>query len=295
MLTGAAVMDAALLLVASNIDCPQPQTAEHLVALEIMKLDHIIILQNKIDIIFKDSERTKENYKQIKEFTKDTRWKNAPIIPISAEQGYNIDAVCESICNIPIPKRNLTLPPKMIIIRSFDVNKPGTSIDDLQGGVVGGSIIEGVLQIGMNVEIRPGHLYKDTDGQIRCRPIKSKIVSLKAEENHLLYAVPGGLIAAGLMIDPSMTRNDRMVGNVLGVEGKLPEIFTEISVQFSMMKKLLGVSTQGGEKKQVKIQKIEVDEMLKFNVGSTETSGKITDVRDVKFYYNLGHHEDSID
>jgi translation initiation factor 2 subunit 3 len=69
---------------------------------------------------------------------------------------------------------------------------------------------------------------------------------LKAEENHLLYAVPGGLIAAGLMIDPSMTRNDRMVGNVLGVEGKLPEIFTEISVQFSMMKKLLGVSTQGG-------------------------------------------------
>lgn len=288
-------MDAALLLVASNIDCPQPQTAEHLVALEIMKLDHIIILQNKIDIIFKDSERTKENYKQIKEFTKDTRWKNAPIIPISAEQGYNIDAVCESICNIPIPKRNLTLPPKMIIIRSFDVNKPGTSIDDLQGGVVGGSIIEGVLQIGMNVEIRPGHLYKDTDGQIRCRPIKSKIVSLKAEENHLLYAVPGGLIAAGLMIDPSMTRNDRMVGNVLGVEGKLPEIFTEISVQFSMMKKLLGVSTQGGEKKQVKIQKIEVDEMLKFNVGSTETSGKITDVRDVKFYYNLGHHEDSID
>lgn len=134
----------------------------------------------------------------------------------------------------------------MIIIRSFDVNKPGTSIDDLQGGVVGGSIIEGVLQIGMNVEIRPGHLYKDTDGQIRCRPIKSKIVTLKAEENHLLYAVPGGLIAAGLMIDPSMTRNDRMVGNVLGVEGKLPEIFTEISVQFSMMKKLLGVSTQGG-------------------------------------------------
>lgn len=55
MLTGAAVMDAALLLVASNIDCPQPQTAEHLVALEIMKLDHIIILQNKIDIIFKDA------------------------------------------------------------------------------------------------------------------------------------------------------------------------------------------------------------------------------------------------
>jgi translation initiation factor 2 subunit 3 len=52
---------------------------------------------------------------------------------------------------------------------------------------------------------------------LKCRPIKSKIVSLKAEENQLLYAVPGGLIAAGLLIDPSMTRNDRMVGNVLGL------------------------------------------------------------------------------
>ena len=72
---------------------------------------------------------------------KDTLCKNAPIIPISAEQGFIIDAVCQSICDIPIPKRNLTLPPKMIIIRSFDVNKPGRSIDELQGGVVGGSII----------------------------------------------------------------------------------------------------------------------------------------------------------
>lgn len=96
-----------------------------------MKLDHMIILQNKIDIIFKDHDKIKENYKQIKEFMKDTRCKNAPIIPISAEQKYNIDAVCQSIYNIPIPKRNLKIPPKMIIIRSFDVNEPGTEIKDL--------------------------------------------------------------------------------------------------------------------------------------------------------------------
>lgn len=69
----------------------------------------------------------------------------------------------------------------------------------------------------MKVEIRPGHLYKDSDGVMKCRPIKSKIITLKTEENSLLYAVPGGLVAAGLMIDPSMTRNDRMVGNVLGL------------------------------------------------------------------------------
>lgn len=68
----------------------------------------------------------------------------------------------------------------------------------------------------MEVEIRPGHLYKDANDNIRCTPIKSRITSLFAEDNHLLYAIPGGLIGVGLMIDPSMTRNDRMVGNVLG-------------------------------------------------------------------------------
>lgn len=181
MLTGAAVMDAAMLLVAANVDCPQPQTAEHLVALEIMQLDHMIILQNKIDIIFKDRDRTKSNYKQIKEFMKDTRCKNAPIIPISAQMGYNIDAVLEALSEIPMPKRNLEIAPKMIIIRSFDVNKPGTEIDKLTGGVVGGSILQGVLKVGMEVEIRPGNIFKDSKDNFRCTPIKTRIITLHAE------------------------------------------------------------------------------------------------------------------
>ena len=53
MLNGAAVMDAALLLVAANEPCPQPQTLEHLAALEVMQnkqLD-VVILQNKVDLI----------------------------------------------------------------------------------------------------------------------------------------------------------------------------------------------------------------------------------------------------
>lgn len=141
----------------------------------------------------------------------------------------------------------------MIIIRSFDVNKPGTTIDEIQGGVVGGSVLEGVLQVGMEVELRPGHMFKDSDDNIQFTPIKSRIVTLQAENNHLLYAVPGGLIAVGLMIDPSITRNDRMVGNVLGTEGNLPDIFVEIDIQFSMLKKSM---TTGSDKKPLKITKI---------------------------------------
>ena len=38
--------------------------------------------------------------------------------------------------------RDFTSPPQMIVIRSFDVNKPGSEVDDMQGGVAGGSILQ---------------------------------------------------------------------------------------------------------------------------------------------------------
>merc|ERR1719386_49714 len=66
MLNGAAVMDAALLLIAGNETCPQPQTSEHLAAVEIMKLDNIIILQNKIDLVTETD--AVGQHKQIKQF-----------------------------------------------------------------------------------------------------------------------------------------------------------------------------------------------------------------------------------
>lgn len=62
---------------------------------------------------------------------------------MSAQLRYNIDVVCEYIVNkIPIPVRDFTSPPNMIVIRSFDVNKPGAEADDIRGGVAGGSILK---------------------------------------------------------------------------------------------------------------------------------------------------------
>jgi len=84
MLAGAAVMDSALLLVAGNQPCPQPQTSEHLAAVEIMDLDQIIILQNKIDIIIKDPHACVKQQQDIKNFIEGTVADGAPIIPISA-------------------------------------------------------------------------------------------------------------------------------------------------------------------------------------------------------------------
>merc|ERR1711979_168237 len=103
--------------------------------------------------------------------------------------------VCEYLCTqVPIPPRDFTSSPLMIIIRSFDVNKPGEEVDNLKGGVAGGSILKGVLRVGEEIEIRPGKVSKDGEGNTTCTPIRSKIVSLNTEQNNLQFAVPGGLI-----------------------------------------------------------------------------------------------------
>ncbi|RHZ76810.1 hypothetical protein Glove_192g16 [Diversispora epigaea] len=276
MLNGAAVMDAALLLIAGNEPCPQPQTSEHLAAIEIMKLKHIIILQNKVDLCKENA--CEEHYQSILSFVKGTVADGAPIVPISAQLKYNIDAINEYIVKkIPIPVRDFASDPRLIVIRSFDVNKPGAEVDELKGGVAGGSILRGVLKVGDEIEVRPGILTKDNEGQIHCRPIFSRIVSLFAEHNDLKFAVPGGLIGVGTRIDPTLCRADRLVGQVLGAVGKLPKIYTELEINYFLLRRLLGVKTD--DKKQTKVSKLAKNEVLMVNIGSTSTGGRVMSVK----------------
>jgi len=277
MLNGAAVMDAALLLIAGNESCPQPQTSEHLAAIDIMKLNHIIILQNKVDLIPKEAQIT-EQYKQILQFVKGTIAEGAPIIPISAQLRYNVDAVLEHMVNkIPVPIRDFTSQPQLIVIRSFDVNRPGCEVADLLGGVAGGSVTRGVLRVGEKIEVRPGIINQDRAGNVKCKPIFSQIVSLFAEKNSLQYAVPGGLIGVGTKIDPMLCRADHLVGQVLGGPGHLPNIFSEIEVNFFLLSRLLGVKATTG--KQFRVRKLVKGEVLMVNIGSTSTGGRVTAVK----------------
>jgi len=277
MLNGAAVMDAALLLIAGNESCPQPQTSEHLAAIEIMKLKHVLILQNKIDLI-RDTQ-AQEQHEQILRFIEGTVAEGAPIIPISAQLKYNIEVVCEYIeKKIPVPLRDFTSDPHLIIIRSFDVNKPGSEVEDLKGGVAGGSILKGVLKVGQEIEVRPGLVSKDGNGKLTCQPIRSRIVSLFAEQNEMMYAVPGGLIGVGTKIDPTLCRADRMVGQVLGTVGALPDILIELEVSYYLLRRLLGVRIEG-DKKAAKVQKLSKNEVLMVNIGSLSTGGRVIAVK----------------
>ncbi|KAG2084693.1 uncharacterized protein F5147DRAFT_796853 [Suillus discolor] len=270
------VMDATLLLIAGNKTRPQPQTSEHLAAVEIMKLENIIILQNKVDLIREAQDL--EHQKSITAFVKGTVAESSPIIPISAQLKYNIDAVNEYIVKrTPIPVWDFTSDPCLIIIRSFDVNKPGAEVDELKGGVASGSILTGILRLGQEVKICPGIVTKDTQGQNHCKPIFSRIVSLHAENNHLQFAVPGGLIGVGTKIDPGLCRADCLVGQVLGVVGKLPKVYTELETSLFLLHRWLGVRTE--DKKQTKVSKLAKNELLLINIGSMSTGGRVLGVK----------------
>ena len=105
MLSGATIMDGAILLIAANESCPQPQTREHLMALEISGIKNIVVVQNKIDLV--SEKEAVKNYEQIKEFLKGTIYEDAPIIPMSAQHGINIEHLIEAVEKIiPTPKRD---------------------------------------------------------------------------------------------------------------------------------------------------------------------------------------------
>lgn len=277
MLSGVSVMDAALLLIAANEKCPQPQTNEHLAAIEIMKLKNVIILQNKVDLI--EKKKCEEQYIDIKNFTKGTIAENAPIIPISAQKGCNIQAICKYIVEkIPIPERDLKKNAKMMIIRSFDINKPGLNIKDLRGGVIGGSIMQGILYVGQKIEIRPGLIKKNSEtGTFTVKPLITIIKSLYTESNNLDYAIPGGLIGIGTNLEPAMTRADKLVGHILGEIGTLPDIYIEIEISFFLLKNLLGVKSEN--KTDTTVKNIMKNEILMINIGSTSVGGTVLAVK----------------
>eukprot|EP00966_Prymnesium_polylepis_P195286 4526671-Prymnesium_polylepis.1 len=252
-----------------------------------MKLNKIIILQNKIDLVKEAA--ALQQFEDIRAFVKGTVADESPIVPISAQLRYNIDVVAEYITNyIPVPVRDFTCDPKLIVIRSFDVNKPGEEVQDLRGGVAGGSILQGVLRLGQEIEVRPGIISRGANNATRCVPLKTRIVSLFAETNDLQYAAPGGLIGVGTLLDPTLTRADRLIGQVLGSVGALPQvpcgflllraIYTEIEVSYYLLRRLLGVKAVDGEK-QGKVQKLAKGEILMLNIGSTSTGGRLQAVR----------------
>ena len=268
MISGAAVMDCALLLIAANEKCPQPQTIEHLKTLELSGIKNVIIIQNKVDLVTK--EEALENFKQIKTFLNGTSFSDVPVIPLSAQHGANIDVLLKYIYeNFDEPKRDLESKPHMYIVRSFDINKPGQSYEDLKGGVLGGSIRDGTLKVGDEIEIRPG-IGTTRDGRITYKPIEAKVHGLMSDHDKLDTAVPGGSIAIMTELDPFVTKTDTLVGQIAGLRGTLPDPVSEFSFGMNLFEKVV---TSSGE---LEVKPIIQTEPLMMIVNSMTTVGVVS-------------------
>ena len=268
MLSGAAIMDAALLMVSANEKCPQPQTKEHLMALEIAGIKNIIIVQNKIDIM--SQKEVLENYKEIKNFVKGTIAENSPIIPISAQQKINIDVLLKTIQETFQDKEvDESKNPLFLIARSFDINKPGCLIKNLNGGVLGGSLKEGILKVGQELELRPG-IKKEKEGRITWEPITTKIVGLEKGGNKIKELTPGGSSGILTKLDPSIVKSDSLVGNVAGLSGQMPEVLNEIELKPQLLERVVGSKTD------LKTEEIKINENLMLNMNATVTLGTVT-------------------
>ena len=269
MLSGAALMDGAILVTAANEKVPQPQTREHLLALQTLGIKQIVLVQNKVDLV--SYEETIENYKQIKTFVNGSVADTAPIIPVSAQHKLNIDALIEAIqTNIKTPERSKNSEPLMHVLRSFDINKPGLPINDVRGGVIGGSLIQGDFKTGDEIEIRPG-LYDEKKGKYE--PIMSKISSLGTGAGIVQVVKPGGLVALGTMLDPYLVKSDSLIGSLVGLPSSLPPDLYDVTIELNLFE------TAVGTQELVKVDPIKVKESLRLNIGTAATLGTVTHVK----------------
>jgi len=271
MLSGAALMDGAVLVIGANEPVPQPQTEEHLMALDIIGIENIVIAQNKVDLV--DADEARQNYEEIQEFVEGTVAEDAPIVPISAEQEINIDLVIDALeSEIPTPDRDPDADPRMYVARSFDINRPGTKWGGLLGGVLGGSLVQGELDTDEEIELRPGREVEE-GGQTEWRSVSTDVRSIQAGGEPVESASPGGLLGVGTGLDPSLTKGDALAGQVAGPPGSLPPTWNSFEMDVDLLERLVGA--EEGEE----IDAISTGEPLMLTVGTATTVGSVTSAR----------------
>jgi translation initiation factor 2 subunit 3 len=160
----------------------------------------------------------------------------------------------------------------MLIARSFDINKPGSNWKDVKGGVVGGSLIRGVLKEGEDIEIRPGRQIQ-AENRTRWEPITTKITTINAGSRKVMEATPGGLMAIGTKLDPALTKSDALAGQVAGHVGALPPVWDKLRFRVTLMERVVGATSEQN------IEPVKHHEPLMLSVGTAVTVGVVTNTK----------------
>ncbi len=265
MLSGAALIDAAILVVAAN-EGIKPQTREHFMALKAKRVKNLIVVQNKIDLA--DIEKAKKNYQDIRNLLGE-EYSSAPVIPVSAQQNVNIDKIWQALVDVPTPDRQAEKDPVFIVARTFDINRPGTKPSELHGTVLGGSLKCGELKVGDEIEIKPGRKVKKGESTV-LEPVVTKVRSLFKGSQKVQTLTPGGSMSIETELDMSLGKGDALSGNVVSMKGKLPEPTTIVSLKYSLFPEVFGI---GGH---TKVENIKQGEMLMLSINTSITGGTVS-------------------
>lgn len=269
MLNGTSVMNYTILVESTaNQNFPAPQTIEHFNCVNSMGIKNVVTILNKIDLVNK--EKCIDMCEKLQAFLSENSCES-PIIPMSATHSINIDVLCMYLAHLPKPEQNINTNLKMPIIRSFNINKPGTPIEKLEGGVVGGSIVSGVIKEQMELYLVPGMIINN-DNNVIFKPLICKVESIHSEKNNLKEAMMGGLIGIKLDIDPGLTADDKLIGNIL-------------------TNNITGIVTNSFECKLKKKYKLDPKLQYVFNINSNNINGKIVSKKGEIIKINLDEYQ----
>jgi translation initiation factor 2 subunit 3 len=270
MLSSVSLMKGALVVVSAAEDIrTKPQLIQHLAAAKIAGLTKLIIIFNKLDLVTK--EVALDRYKELNELLKELDIVPSYIIPTALSRKIGLQNVINAIMELFPPTSTLVdEDTEFKITRSFDINKPGINWDAVKGGIIGGGLITGKLKAGDVIEIRPGLISKNT-----ATPIITTVLSMETDKIPLDNIRPGGLIGIATNVDPFYTKDDKLAGQIVGLLGKLPSIYTEIKLEPT-----LTTIFDGNWTPQLK------DKMF-LQIGNVNTECELTNINKSKFTFKL--------
>jgi len=262
-LEGAAVIDVAILVIAASDTELFEKCKKYLAAIIANNVPYLIVVQNKIDLV--DKNKAMQNYKKINQLLENTNYKNSPIIPSSAQQGININFILESLFEIS-KKQNIIASQeknknfKLDIIHSFDVNRPGTKLKDIKGGVLGGVIRSGNISTNKTIFISP----------VDEKSISTKVIGVFQGNQVENAFVGGGLASIEIELDPSLTKADQ-ISNTRASSYEIPLKNTiDISNFFSLVDFL---------PKEIQTESdLKINEVVLVNISTMKVTGTITNL-----------------
>jgi translation initiation factor 2 subunit 3 len=275
-IAGSSVIDGILFVIAANEPCPMQQTKEHLMIINILGIKNVIVAQTKVDIVGRQA--AQEHERQIRSFLKGSIIENAPIVPVMPNLGINVNVILEMIAKMPIPQRDLTSDPLMYIVRSFDINKPGIDATKIVGGVLGGAVIRGKFKAGEEIEVRPGIKTGMKAKKDVYEHILTVAKGLSNGREQLEEAQPGGLVGVSTELDPTFTKADGLVGNLVGSVGRLPPVISEMKMNYFKI-----------ERDDIPVQHMAEKEALILGAGTTTVLGYVKKVKKDTVEIELKH------